>query len=112
MPQAAATTVHQGPSGRAGRKELAMVGNEQRPTDDVEGHVKRFHQDTEAVGEDQVADDTEGHGRYAQDTEAGDDRGLRQPDDTEGHAYKWNQDTEAVSEDQVADDTEGHRRAY
>jgi hypothetical protein len=40
-----------------------MVGNEQRPTDDVEGHVKRFHQDTEAVGEDQVADDTEGHRR-------------------------------------------------
>jgi hypothetical protein len=40
-----------------------MAGSEQRPTDDVEGHMPlRRTQDTEATNEDQVADDTEGHG--------------------------------------------------
>jgi hypothetical protein len=91
-----------------------MAGNQQRPTDDVEGHI-RYSQDTEAVDQDRGTrnpDDTEGHGRSYQDTEAvGDDRGLRQPDDVEGHAYKWVQDTEAVDEDQAGgDDTEGHIR--
>ena len=38
-----------------------MAGSEQRPTDDVEGHMPFRHLDTEAVDEDQVGDDTEGH---------------------------------------------------
>ena len=67
-----------------------MAGSEQRPTDDVEGHIRRF----------------------GQDTEADDDRGNRVPDDTEGHGYRWGQDTEAVDEDQANDDTQGHIRRY
>ena len=40
-----------------------MAGNEQRPTDDVEGHMPFRNLDTEATDEDQVAgDDAEGHG--------------------------------------------------
>ena len=39
-----------------------MAGSEQRPTQDVEGHGYR-NLDTETTDEDQVADDTEGHGR-------------------------------------------------
>jgi hypothetical protein len=62
-----------------------MAGSEQRPTDDVEGHMPlRRAQDTEATNEDQV-----GH-------------------DTEGHVGRWGQDTEALTEDQGDDDTEGH----
>ena len=66
-----------------------MAGNEQRPTDDVEGHgVKRPEDET-----------------------AGDDRGTRYPDDTEGHIYRRpSQDPEAVDEDQAGDAVEGHRR--
>jgi hypothetical protein len=92
-----------------------MAGNEQRPTDDVQGHSRRSpSQDTEAIDQDRGTsnpDDTEGHAwRGWQDTEAvEDDRGSRLPDDVEGHAYKWVQDTEAVDEDQAGrDDTEGH----
>jgi hypothetical protein len=61
-----------------------MAGNQERPTEDVEGHGLKGHQDAEAA----------------------DDRGGRIPDDTEGHRHL--QDAEAVDEDQVGDDTEGH----
>ena len=87
-----------------------MAGNEQRPSDDVEGHSWRSpSQDTEAIDQDRGTsnpDDTEGHGRSYQDTEAvGEDQVA---DDTQGHGYKWSQDTEATDEDQaVKDDTEG-----
>ena len=36
-----------------------MAGSEQRPTEDVKGHRYR-NLDTEAIDEDQVADDTKG----------------------------------------------------
>jgi hypothetical protein len=109
-----------------------MAGSEQRPSDDVEGHGRNY-QDTEAVDDrgSRLPDDVEGHiKRIGQDTEAVDeDRGKRFPDDTEGHAYrlkqdpetgddtkghayKWGQDTEAVDEDQADDDTQGHIRKY
>ena len=65
-----------------------MAGSEQRPTEDVEGHRYR-NLDTEAIDEDQVADDTKGHMPFS-----------RRP----------GQDTEAVDEDQAGDDTEGHGR--
>jgi hypothetical protein len=85
----AAGSSHDVQRGPSRREELAMAGNEQRPTDDVEGHGNRF----------------------PEDQTTGDDRGLRQPDDTEGHAWRWSQDTEAVDEDQAGgDDTEGHIR--
>jgi hypothetical protein len=78
-PQAAATTVHRD---CPGRRELAMAGSEQRPTDDVLGH-----------GAKRPEDETAG------------DRGKRNPDDTEGHMpLRRAVDTE----DQVGDDTEGH----
>ncbi|HSO51374.1 MAG TPA: hypothetical protein VL330_01235 [Actinomycetes bacterium] len=71
-----------------------MAGNEQRPTDDVEAHRYRWGQDTEAVDEDQVADDTEGHmpkrwGGGGQDTEATDEDEAGGGDDTGGHAVKY-----------------------
>ena len=69
-----------------------MAGNEQRPTDDVEAHRYRWGQDTEAVDEDQVADDTEGHAskvRLDQDTEATDEDEAGGGDDTGGHAVKY-----------------------
>jgi hypothetical protein len=66
-----------------------MASNQQRPTDDVEGHV-----------------------RARQDTETVDDRGSRLPDDVEGHIKRIGQDTEAVDEDQAGDDTQGHIRKY
>jgi hypothetical protein len=99
-----------------------MAGSEHRPTDDVEGHMpKRYGlggQDTEAVDEDQVGDDTEGHASKARlglDSEATDDvqghagrYGGRQHidanDDVEGHVGRWGQDTEAVDEDQAGGD--------
>ena len=90
-----------------------MAGNQQRPTDDVEGHG-RYWQDPEATDDRgvRVPDDTEGHFvRAKHDTEAvDDDRGSRIPDDTEGHTFRIKQDPEAVDEDQAGDDTEGHGR--
>ena len=85
-----------------------MTSNEQRPSDDVEGHI-RYSQDTEAVDEDQGGD-VEGHAyRWVQDTQAVDED--QASDDTEGHLIKIKQDTEAVDEDQAGgDDTEGHIR--
>jgi hypothetical protein len=84
----AAGSSYDGPSWTVpGRKELAMAGSEQRPTDDVEGHGFRHAQDTEA---------------------ADDDRGKRNPDDVEGHMPLRRLDTQAVDEDQVADDVAGH----
>jgi hypothetical protein len=59
----AAGTSHDGPPGR---KELAMAGSEQRPTDDVEGHGVKL----------------------PEDETTGDDRGTRFPDDTQGHAHR------------------------
>ena len=79
-----------------------MTGNEQRPTEDVEGHGPRFPED-ETTGDDR------GIGRP--DTEAVDDPGFRPPDDTEGHGYRYGQDTEADDEGlggRLPDDTEGH----
>jgi hypothetical protein len=68
-----------------------MAGNQERPTDDVEGHGYK----------------------PPEDETAGDDRGTRFPDDTEGHAIRRAvQDAEAVAEDRggrFPDDTEGHR---
>jgi hypothetical protein len=108
----AAHSNHDGPPGdRPGRKELAMAGSQQRPTEDVEVHGRRFPDD-ETSGDDRGTrnpDDTEGHGwRFSQDTEATDDRSFRHPDDTEGHIMRFEQDAEAVDEDQATDDTEGH----
>jgi len=65
--------------------ELAMASNQQRPTDDTEGHVYRWGQDTAAVDEHQVGDDVEGHSakiRLGQRTEAG--------DEVEGHGSRFN----------------------
>jgi hypothetical protein len=76
-----------------------MAGREQRPTDDVEGHMTFRNLDTKAVDEDQAVGDVQGHGKRNPDDEA--------VDDTEGHARYW-QDAEAVDEDQAADDTQGH----
>ena len=79
-----------------------MTGNEQRPTEDVEGRGPRFPED-ETTGDDR--------GIRRPDTEAVDDTGFRPPDDTEGHIYRRpSQDPEAVDEDQAGDDVEGHRR--
>jgi hypothetical protein len=72
-----------------------MAGNEQRPTDDDEAHRYRWGQVTEAVDEDQAADDTEGHmpkrwgGGGGQDTEATDEDEAGGGDDTGGHAVKY-----------------------
>ena len=68
-----------------------MASSEERPTEDVEGHGggRWGGQDTEAVDEDQVGDDTEGHTARANRL-----------------------DEEAVDEDQVGDDTEGHGRKW
>jgi hypothetical protein len=99
-------TSHDGPPGR---KELAMAGSEQRPTDDVEGHGVKLPED-ETTGDDRgtrFPDDTQGHAhrRPIQDP------GVGFPDDTEGHIYRRpSQDLEAVDEDQAGDDGEGHRR--
>ena len=86
-----------------------MAGNEQRPTDDVEGHGRNY-QDPEAIDDRgvRVPDDTEGHGwRFSQDTEAVNEEQVG--DDVEGHRARWSQDAEAVDEDQAADDdTQGH----
>jgi hypothetical protein len=86
-----------------------MAGSEQRPNDDVEGHIRRY-QDPGAVDEDQVGGDVEGHGyRWSQDSQATDED--QASDDTQGHGFRWGQDTEAVDEDQAGgDDTEGHIR--
>ena len=57
-----------------------MAGSEQRPTEEVEGHGLRLPPEDETAGDDRgkrYPDDTEGHGRSLQDTEAvGDDRGA------------------------------------
>jgi hypothetical protein len=65
-----------------------MAGSEQRPTDDVEGHRRHFFgsQDTEAVDEDQVGDDTEGHGLRLPPEAV--DEGQAGDDDTGGHVAK------------------------
>jgi hypothetical protein len=62
-----------------------MSSDQQRPTEDVEGHTFRHGQDPEATDEERAVGD-----------------------DTEGHTFKHGQDPEAVDEDQVGDDTEGH----
>jgi hypothetical protein len=62
-----------------------MAGNQERPTDDAEGHTWHHAQDTEAVDG---------------------DRGGRIPDDVEGHGLRLS--PEAVDEGQAGDDTEGH----
>jgi hypothetical protein len=86
-----------------------MAGNEQRPTDDVEGHGVKLPED-ETTGDDRgtrYPDDTEGHA-YRRPSQ---DPGVGFPDDTEGHIYRRpSQDPEAVDEDQAGDDVEGHRR--
>jgi hypothetical protein len=95
----AAGTSHDGPPGR---KELAMTGSEQGPTEDVEGHGPRLPED-ETTGDDR--------GIRQPDTEAVDDTGFRPPDDTEGHGYRYGQDTEADDEGlggRLPEDTEGH----
>ena len=76
---------------------------QQRPDEDVEGHAYKWNQDTEAIDEDQVADDTQGHIRYSE-TE-----GEASEHDVKGHGYRWGQDAEAVDEDQVSDDVGGHQ---
>jgi hypothetical protein len=93
-----------------------MAGSEQRPTDDVEGHGKRYPVE-ETTGDDRgtrYPDDTEGHSyRGWQDTEAiEDDPGSRLSDDVEGHIKRIGQDTEAADEDQAGDDTQGNIRRY
>ncbi len=87
-----------------------MAGSEQRPTDDVLGHGNRRPDDeTAGAGGDRGTrrpDDTEGHMPFRNlDTEAVDEDQIG--DDTEGHG-RYFQDTEAVDEDQAGDDTEGH----
>jgi len=96
-----------------------MTGNEQRPTEDVEGHGPRFPED-ETTGDDRgirqpdtedvddtgfrPPDDTEGHTHRRPNQ----DPGVGFPDDTEGHIYRRpSQDTEAVDENQAVDDVEG-----
>ena len=77
------------------------------PIDDVQGHAWRHGQDPEAVDEDQVAGDTQGHSAKTNhlDPEAA--------DDTEGHSARANRmDAETVDEDQVGDDVEGHGRKW
>jgi hypothetical protein len=83
-PQAAATTVHPGPSRQ---KDLAWPAASSAPPDDVLGHGSK----------------------RPEDDSAGDDCGKRNPDDTEGHMPFRHLDAEAVDEGQD-DDVEGHRR--
>jgi hypothetical protein len=67
-----------------------MAGSEQRPTDDVEGHGRRLPPEDETTGDDRggrVPDDTEGHGRYWQDSEAVDEDQVAE-EDTEGHGWR------------------------
>ena len=67
-----------------------MAGNQQRPTDDVLGHGAKRPED-ETTGDDRGKrnpDDTEGHGyRWGQDTEAVDEDQVG--DDTDGHVIKF-----------------------
>jgi hypothetical protein len=91
-----------------------MAGSQQRPTDDVLGHGRRLPPEDDTAGSgdggNKRPDDVEGHMpfRRAQDAEAVDEDEVG--DDTEGHGVRvrLGQDAEAVDEDQVADDTEGH----
>jgi hypothetical protein len=93
-----------------------MAGSEQRPTDDVLGHGGKRPEDETAAGDDRgkrFPDDVEGHmpkryGTGGQDTEAVDEDQVA--DDTQGHG-RYFQDAEAVDEDQ-GDDVEGHRRRF
>lgn len=110
---------------------------QQRPDEDAEDHGFRWGQDSQAIDEDQFADDAqghirfqetedeasgdyvEGHGRsYAQeegslDDVAGHGRTKLEDEasehDVKGHGYKWGPDAEAVDEDQVSDDVGGHQ---
>ncbi len=84
---------------------------QQRPDEDVEGHGYRWSQDTEVAEEDQVADDTQGHGRYSETEEdvEGHGRTLAQEegsaDDVAGHG-RFKMEDEASE-----DDVEGHSPA-
>ena len=87
-----------------------MAGSEQRPTDDVLGHGGKRPED-ETAGDDRGKrnpDDTEGHMPFRNlDTEAVDEDQVA--DDVAGHGARYTgQDTEATDEDQVGDDVEGH----